>query len=81
MFRIEKLGTGLATLLEPIVKEVKETIQFAHSAGVKRRIFFHPLMLGNHNTYFKDGIVVEVVRRNKQGDVLAAGGRSVSITT
>lgn len=32
-------------------------------------------MLGSHHTHFKDGVLVEIVRRNKHTDVLAAGGR------
>ena len=34
-------------------------------------------MLGAHHGRFKGGVLVEVVRRNKRMDVLAAGGRSV----
>ncbi|KAF8880897.1 hypothetical protein CPB84DRAFT_1817292 [Gymnopilus junonius] len=75
MSRMERLGTGLASLLETAVQEVKRSISYAQSAGVTRQIFFHPLMLGSHHTHFKDGVMVEVVRRNKHTDVLAAGGR------
>ncbi|KDR70022.1 hypothetical protein GALMADRAFT_255390 [Galerina marginata CBS 339.88] len=75
MSRVERLGTGLASLLEGAVKDVKDVIAYAHSAGVTRQIFFHPLMLGSHHTHFKDGVMVEVVRRNKPTDLLAAGGR------
>jgi hypothetical protein len=32
-------------------------------------------MISNHNAYFKNGVCFEVVRRNKRGDILAAGGR------
>ncbi|KAH9487410.1 eIF-2-alpha kinase GCN2 [Psilocybe cubensis] len=81
VLRLEKLGTGIATILEPWIKEVRQTIQYTQSAGVKRQIYFHPLMLGAHNNHFKDGIMVEVVRRNKQGDVLAAGGRYDNLIT
>ena len=73
--RLEKVSPALLTLLQPAVDEVKATLQFALSAGVTRQIHFHPLMLGSHHTHFKDGIIVEVVRKNKHTDVLAAGGR------
>ncbi|KIJ97967.1 hypothetical protein K443DRAFT_104703 [Laccaria amethystina LaAM-08-1] len=73
--RLEKVSPALLTLLQPAVDEVKATLQFALSAGVTRQIYFHPLMLGSHHTHFKDGIIVEVVRKNKHMDVLAAGGR------
>ena len=43
------------------IQEVRDTIKFAHAAGVGRQIFFHPLMLGSHHTHFKDGIIVEGV--------------------
>ncbi|KAF9527861.1 other/PEK/GCN2 protein kinase [Crepidotus variabilis] len=75
MIRLERTSPALATLLAPLIKDISSTIQFAQSAGVSRTIFFHPLMLGNHHTHFKDGVLVEVVRRSKNSDVLAAGGR------
>ena len=65
----------MAALMQPAVKEIKSTIQYAQSANVKRSVLFHPLMLGSHHTHFKGGILVEVVRRHKHSDVLAAGGR------
>lgn len=73
--RLEKCSPTIATLIQSAVKEIKSTIQYAQAANVKRPIFFHPLMLGSHHTHFKDGILVEVVRRNRHTDVLAAGGR------
>ncbi|KAF9561509.1 other/PEK/GCN2 protein kinase [Agrocybe pediades] len=75
VFELERIGTSLGLLLQQPIKEVKEVIHFAKLAGVKRQIFFHPLMLGNVHTHFKDGVMVEVVRRNKPTDILAAGGR------
>lgn len=75
--RLEKLSPTLVTLLQPALDELKNTIQYATTAGVSRPILFHPLMLGTHHNHFKDGILVEVVRRNKRTDVLAAGGRWV----
>ena len=77
MSRLEKISPGLAMLINPAVTEISNTIQFAQSAGVTRPIYFHPLMVGSHHTHFKDGVLVEVVRRNKHSDVLAAGGRLI----
>lgn len=73
--RLEKGSPTLAALMQPAVKEIKSTIQYSQAANMKRAIFFHPLMLGSHHTHFKDGILVEVVKRHKHTDVLAAGGR------
>jgi eukaryotic translation initiation factor 2-alpha kinase 4 len=75
--RLEKISPALAALIQPAIEEVKQTIQYANTAGVSRTIFFHPLMLGNHHNHFKDGVLVEVVRKSKRTDVLAAGGRFV----
>ncbi|KAJ7432513.1 kinase-like domain-containing protein [Mycena galericulata] len=75
MAKLDKVSPSLTSLLRPIVEEVKETIQYAILTGVARPISFRPLMLGNHHTHFKDGLLVEVVRKNKRMDVLAAGGR------
>ena len=73
--RLEKASPTIATLMQPVVKEIKSTIQYTQAANIKRPIFFHPLMLGSHHTHFKDGILVEIVKRHKHTDVLAAGGR------
>jgi translation initiation factor 2-alpha kinase 4 len=79
--KLDKVSPSLTTLLRPIVEEVKETIQYATLTGVARPISFHPLMLGNHHSHFKDGVLVEVVRKNKRMDVLAAGGRYVALSS
>ncbi|KAJ7121645.1 hypothetical protein C8R44DRAFT_622641 [Mycena epipterygia] len=73
--KLDKVSPSLTALLRPVVEEIKETIQYAVLTGVARPIYFHPLMLGNHHAHFKDGVLVEVVRKNKRTDVLAAGGR------
>ncbi|KAF8170288.1 kinase-like domain-containing protein [Mycena galopus ATCC 62051] len=75
LVKLDKVSPSLTTLLRPIVEEVKETIQYAVLTGVARPVSFHPLMLGSHHSNFKDGVLVEVVRKNKRTDVLAAGGR------
>ncbi|KAG5719281.1 Serine/threonine-protein kinase gcn2 [Termitomyces sp. T112] len=75
MSRVERLSPALVELMDPYIQEVKKTIELAKSTKVAKSILFRPLMLGNQNTYFKDGILVEVVRKNRYSDVLAAGGR------
>lgn len=77
--KLDKVSPSLTNLLRPVVEEVKETIQYAVLTGVSRPISFRPLMLGNHHTHFKDGVLVEVFRKNKRMDVLAAGGRYVFV--
>ncbi|KAG6890525.1 hypothetical protein C0995_007725 [Termitomyces sp. Mi166 len=74
MSRVERLSPALVDLMDPYVQELKKTIEFAKATKVSRSILFRPLMLGNHNTHFKDGILVEVVRKNRHSDILAAGG-------
>jgi hypothetical protein len=73
--RLEKASPPLSTLLSPILDEIKQAIQYVALSGVTRPIVLHPLMISNHNAYFKNGVCFEVVRRNKRGDILAAGGR------
>ncbi|KAJ6518529.1 kinase-like domain-containing protein [Mycena vulgaris] len=73
--KLDKVSPSLTALLRPVAEEVKETIQYAVLTGVARPISIRPLMLGNHHAHFKDGVLVEVVRKNKRMDVLAAGGR------
>lgn len=77
--RLEKVSLPLLTLILPSLDEIKQAIRYVALAGVSRPIFLHPLMISNHNAYFKDGVCFEVVRRNKRGDVLAAGGRLVDL--
>ncbi|KAJ3517042.1 hypothetical protein NLJ89_g752 [Agrocybe chaxingu] len=75
MARLQKVSPSLAAMIETSVQEAKDTLQLAKSAKVAHQVLFHPLMLGTHHTHFKDGVLVEVVRKNKTSDVLAAGGR------
>ena len=75
MSRVEKISPPLVELMDPYVQELKKTMEFVKATKVVRPILFRPLMLGNHSTYFKDGILLEVVRKNRHSDVLAAGGR------
>ena len=77
--RLEKASPQLSTLLSPSLDEIKQAIQYAALSGVTRPILLHPLMISSHNAYFKNGVCFEVVRRNKRGDILAAGGRSADL--
>ncbi|KAF9218926.1 Serine/threonine-protein kinase [Gyrodon lividus] len=73
--KLEKISPSLLTVMKPAVEEMKQSIQFAMSAGFAGPIFFHPLMCGAHHMHFKDGFRLEVVRRTRRQDVLAAAGR------
>ncbi|KAJ7596327.1 kinase-like domain-containing protein [Mycena floridula] len=75
MYRLDKISSSLGPQMRTYVEEMKLTIQYASSAGVNRPVFFHPLMVGSHNDHFKDGILVEVARKTRRLDILAAGGR------
>ncbi|KAH7905298.1 kinase-like domain-containing protein [Hygrophoropsis aurantiaca] len=73
--KLEKTSPTLLTVIKDAVEEIKQTIQYASSAGYSNPIFFHPLMWGAHHMHFKEGVRLEVVRRTRRLDVLAAGGR------
>ena len=73
--RLEKASPPLLTLMSPSLDEIKQAIRYVALAGVTRPIVLHPLMISSHNSYFKDGVCFEVVRRSKRSDILAAGGR------
>ncbi|KAG1724557.1 kinase-like domain-containing protein [Suillus lakei] len=73
--KLEKVSPTLVTVIQPAVEEMKQTIQFATSAGFSAPVFFHPLMWGAHHMHFKEGVRIEVVRRTRRLDVLAAAGR------
>ncbi|KDQ55382.1 hypothetical protein JAAARDRAFT_37399 [Jaapia argillacea MUCL 33604] len=73
--RLDKVSSTLASLMAPLVKDIKKVMEFSATAGVTKPIIFHPLMLGSHVSHFRDGVCFEVVRRNKRSDILAAGGR------
>jgi translation initiation factor 2-alpha kinase 4 len=77
--RIEKMSPSFFASIVGVVKEMKDTVIYAGYAGFGRSVFFRPLMLGSFYSHFKDGVLVEVVRKNKRMDILAAGGRSVVV--
>ncbi|KAJ3566582.1 hypothetical protein NP233_g6910 [Leucocoprinus birnbaumii] len=73
--RLEKISSSLVTPIRPLIAEIQDTLRFAASAGALRPVYIQPLMLGSHQSMFKDGVIFEVVKKNKKMDVLAAGGR------
>lgn len=73
--RLERVSPTLLSLISSAIEDIRKTIQFANTAGFTSNIFFHPLMWGQHHSHFKDGVRIEVVRRTKRLDVLAAAGR------
>jgi eukaryotic translation initiation factor 2-alpha kinase 4 len=75
--RLEKTNPSLVDRMRPAVDEMKATVQHAVYAGVSKPIIYRPLMLGAHLSHYKDGVLVEVVRKTKRLDVLAAAGRYV----
>jgi len=62
-------------MMKPALEEIKECIQYASAAGFSGSIYFHPLMWGAHHMHFREGFRLEVVRRTRRVDVLAAAGR------
>jgi translation initiation factor 2-alpha kinase 4 len=73
--KLEKVSPTLVTVMKPAVEEIKQTMHFATAAGFSFPVFFHPLMWGAHHMHFKEGVRIEVVRRTRRLDILAAAGR------
>jgi len=78
LHRLERVAPPLRETMQPFIFDIQRVIELA-SLTVHRPIHFHPLMIGSHTSYFKDGVCFEVVRRNKRTDLLAAGGRYDSL--
>ncbi|KAI0029609.1 kinase-like domain-containing protein [Vararia minispora EC-137] len=72
--RLERIAPTLREAIQPYVVQIQQVIHFA-SLTVSRPLYFHPLMIGAHTAYFKEGVCFEVVRRNKRSDILGVGGR------
>lgn len=49
-------------------------INSARACGVARKILFRPT-LAKHSEFFRGGFMFECVRKGKQKDVVAYGGR------
>ncbi|WRT70924.1 uncharacterized protein IL334_007923 [Kwoniella shivajii] len=59
-------------------EEMSSVIKLARSFGVSRRIVFRPTM-AKHSEFFRGGFMFECVRRGKQKEVIAYGGRYDSL--
>lgn len=77
LLKLERISPSLLTIMRPAVEEIKQSIQFATSAGFNGPIYFRPLMWATHHAHFNHGFRLEVVRRTRRQDVLAAAGRFV----
>lgn len=77
LMKLEKISPSLLTIMKPAVEEIKQSIQYATSTGFNGPIYLRPLMWATHHVHFNDGLRLEVVRRTRRQDVLAAAGRSV----
>ncbi|WWC65005.1 uncharacterized protein I303_107619 [Kwoniella dejecticola CBS 10117] len=59
-------------------EDISNVIKLARSFGVTRRIVFRPT-LARHSEFFRGGFMFECVRRGKQKEVVAYGGRYDSL--
>lgn len=80
LMKLEKISPSLLTIMKPAVDEIKQSIQYATSAGFNGPIYLRPLMWATHHAHFNDGLRLEVVRCTRRQDVLAAAGRSVLLS-
>jgi translation initiation factor 2-alpha kinase 4 len=76
--RIERTSPTLALHVSPFFQEIKETLSYVSVLNVSTPVVIHPLLLGK-DTYFKDGVCFEIIRRKKRTDILASGGRYDSL--
>ncbi|KAF8124132.1 kinase-like domain-containing protein [Boletus edulis] len=81
LIKLERTSPSLLTIMRPAVEEIKQSIQLAASAGFSGTIYFRPLMWAAHHEHFNDGIRLEVIRRTRRQDVLAAAGRYDKLIT
>ncbi|KAI5992946.1 kinase-like domain-containing protein [Pisolithus albus] len=77
--KLGRVAPSLMSMMKPAAEEIKECIRYASAAGFNEPIYFHPLMWGAHHVHFKEGFRLEVVRRTRRLDVLAAAGRYDSL--
>ncbi|KAG7085469.1 hypothetical protein E1B28_003030 [Marasmius oreades] len=74
--RMEKVNPLLAGKIQSAVEEIRNTLRHAGYLGIMRPIVFRPMMLESHRLgLYKDGVLIEVVRKNKHHEMLAVGGR------
>ncbi|KAF9267032.1 hypothetical protein L218DRAFT_920740 [Marasmius fiardii PR-910] len=76
MDRMEKVNPLLARKMQPAIEDIRIALRHAGFLGVKRPIVFRPMMLESHRQgLYKDGVLIEVVRKSKHYEMLAVGGR------
>ena len=76
--KLEKNSPSLLSVMRPAVEEMKQSIQFATTAGFGSPIYFRSLTWATHHEHLNDGVRLEDVGRTRRQDVLAAAGRSVN---
>ncbi|KAK4689653.1 eukaryotic translation initiation factor 2-alpha kinase 4, partial [Tremellales sp. Uapishka_1] len=76
-----KLGTLFPASNEQLavaIEEIETIVKLARAFGVERRILFRPTLAKNVE-FFRGGFMFQCVRRGKQRDVVAFGGRYDSL--
>lgn len=74
MANVQKVSTGLHSVLAPFVDEIRQVIRYTRTLGVTRPIVFRPLMESKN---FEGGVFFQYVRLGKRSETVAAGGRYV----
>ncbi|WVR08793.1 hypothetical protein IAU60_005851 [Kwoniella sp. DSM 27419] len=77
-FKLESLFPPAKGSLAPAFEELATVIRLARAFGVSRRILFRPT-LARRSEFFRGGVMFECVKRSKQSEVIAFGGRYDSL--
>ena len=75
MQKLEKSFPQLWALISSAFNEMKSVAELAVSIGAVRQVYFRPLIVGRHVEGFRQGVCLEISKRTKRADILAAGGR------
>ncbi|WWC92548.1 uncharacterized protein L201_007507 [Kwoniella dendrophila CBS 6074] len=76
--KLESLFPSSKRKLATAFEDMSSVIKLARSFGVTRKIVFRPT-LARHSEFFRGGFMFECVRRGKQKEVVAYGGRYDSL--
>ncbi|KAL7420933.1 eukaryotic translation initiation factor 2-alpha kinase [Cryptotrichosporon argae] len=76
--KLESVFSASRRKLSQAIDEVAVILQLARACGVNRRILFRPTLSRNAE-FFRGGFMFEVVRRAKQKEIVAFGGRYDSL--
>nr|XP_019050908.1 PEK/GCN2 protein kinase [Kwoniella bestiolae CBS 10118]OCF29838.1 PEK/GCN2 protein kinase [Kwoniella bestiolae CBS 10118] len=76
--KLESLFPSSKRKLTAAFEDMSSVIKLAKSFGVSRKIIFRPT-LAKHSEFFRGGFMFECVRRGKQKEVVAFGGRYDSL--